>query len=38
VFDHDVLGFDVPVDDAFVVHVLEGGDDLLAVVGGLLLG
>ncbi len=35
--DHDVLGLDVPVDDALVVHVFEGSDDLLAVVGCLLL-
>ena len=35
--DHDVFGLDVAVDDALVVHVLQGRSGLLAVVGGLLL-
>ncbi len=30
--DHDILWLDVAVDDVLVVHVLEGGDDLLPVV------
>lgn len=37
VLDQYVLGLDVPVHDVLVVHVLEGRDGLLAVVGGLLL-
>ena len=38
VIEHDVLGFNVPVDDVLVVHVLEGRGDLFAVVGRLLFG
>ena len=36
--DHDVFRLDVAVDDVLVVHVLEGRDHLLAVVGGFLFG
>ena len=35
--DHDVLGLYIAVDYALVVHVLQRSDDLLAVVGRLLL-
>ena len=36
--DHDVFWLDVAVDDVLVVHILEGRDHLLAVVGGFLFG
>ncbi len=36
--DHDVFRLYVAVDDVLVVHVLEGRDHLLAIIGGFLFG
>lgn len=30
--DHYVLGLDIPVDDALVVHVFQSRSNLLAVI------
>lgn len=38
VVEEDVAHLEVAVDDAVAVHVLEGGDDLVHVVAGLLDG
>ncbi len=36
--DHYIFWLDVAVDDVLVVHVLEGRDHLLAIIGGFLFG